>query len=137
LLRQLLAQAGIDTQQVYLTNAVKHFKWQPRGKRRLHAKPSSREIFACRPWLEAEIEAIKPAIIVCLGATAAQSLLGSKFRLTQARGQIQEHASGIPVLATYHPSAVLRAPDDTRAEMRSAMLEDLTAAANFKATTPP
>jgi uracil-DNA glycosylase len=137
LLRQLIEQAGLDLRQVYLTNAVKHFKWQPRGKRRLHAKPSSREIFACRPWLEAEIAALKPDFIVCLGATAAQSLLGNKFRLTKARGQVQESTFGIPVLATYHPSAVLRAPDDDRQAMREALLDDLKIAVTLMASEQP
>ena len=90
LLDQLLEEAGIPRQRVYVTNAVKHFKWTPRGKRRLHGKPNSREIFACRPWLEAELEAIKPDLLVLLGATAAQSLLGKQFRITKRRGQPME-----------------------------------------------
>lgn len=128
LLREVMSKAGIDLHDIYLTNAVKHFKWEPRGKRRLHAKPNSREINACKPWLEAEIDVIQPKIIVCLGATAAQALLGSGFRLIASRGEVQHYAESFPVLATYHPSAVLRAPSETRGEMRQALLDDLTQA---------
>src|SRR5262245_43875637 len=106
---QLLAEAGIDRDEIYVTNAVKHFKWTPRGKRRLHAKPSSREIMACRPWLEEEIAALAPKMLVCLGATAAQSLLGSKFSITRQRGQPFESPWAAWTMATYHPSALLRA----------------------------
>jgi DNA polymerase len=137
LLHQVLDEAGIQPAVVYITNAVKHFKWQPRGKRRLHAKPSSREIFACRPWLEAEIAAIQPDFIVCLGATAAQALLGNKFRLTKARGELQQSAFDIPVLATYHPAAVLRAPRDNRRAMRAALLEDLKQVVELMASERP
>lgn len=134
LLDEVLAQAEIDRREVYVTNAVKHFKWIARGKRRLHAKPTSREAAACRPWLEAELAAIEPEGIVCLGAIAAQSLLGSSFRITRQHGEVVdypgEHAQWI--MATYHPSAVLRAPDrEARAEMRRAMLKDLSAAAKL------
>jgi DNA polymerase len=103
-----------------VTNAVKHFKWEPRGKRRIHAKPSAREVAACRPWLEAEIKVVQPRIIVCLGATAAQALLGSKFRLTEHRGELMENTGWAEfVLNTMHPSAVLRMPDhDSRALAR-------------------
>jgi DNA polymerase len=131
LLREVMAAAGIEMQDIYLTNAVKHFKWEPRGKRRLHAKPNSREINACKPWLEAEIEVIQPKMIVCLGATAAQSLLGRGFRLIASRGEVQHYANSFPVLATYHPSAVLRAPSETRGEMRQALLDDLRQAAEL------
>jgi uracil-DNA glycosylase family protein len=125
LLDELLAEAAIDRSEVYVTNAVKHFKWVARGKRRLHAKPSSRELAACRPWLEAEIEAIEPSLIFCLGATAAQQLLGSAFRLTHEFGKLQHSAEGLPVMASYHPSAILRAPDDSRQTMRRQLLADL------------
>ncbi len=109
LLDQMMEEAGISRQRVYVTNAVKHFKWTPRGKRRLHGKPNSREIFACRPWLEAELEAVKPEILVLMGATAAQSLLGSQFRITKHRGQPFESDWAPWTMATYHPSALLRA----------------------------
>jgi DNA polymerase len=135
LLDELLAEAGIDRQKTYVTNAVKHFKWEPRGKRRLHAKPSSREIAACRPWLEAEIASIEPDLIVCLGATAAQSFLGRDFRITRQRGRILPGGGNARILATYHPSAVLRAPDEeSRGAMRSDMLHDLKVAAAWMAS---
>jgi uracil-DNA glycosylase family protein len=109
LLDEMLEQAGIPRQRVYVTNAVKHFKWTPRGKRRLHGKPNSREIFACRPWLEAELETIKPELLVLMGATAAQSLMGSQFRITRQRGHPFESDWAPWTMATYHPSALLRA----------------------------
>src|SRR6266496_1000470 len=112
LLDQALEEVGIDRSQTYVTNVVKHFKWEPRGKRRIHKKPNAREIAACRPWLEAEIALIKPKIIVCLGATAAQALLGPKFRVSQQRGQFIESTLAPYIVATVHPSAILRAPDD-------------------------
>jgi DNA polymerase len=119
LLNEVMEQVGIPRYEVYVTNAVKHFKWEPRGKRRLHSKPSAREVAACRPWLEAEIKVIKPKMIVCLGATATQSLLGSAFRLTQHRGEVQKESPWAPwVLATVHPSSLLRIPD--AAERRAA-----------------
>jgi uracil-DNA glycosylase len=111
LLDEALAATGLDRKHVYLTNAVKHFKWEPRGVRRLHAKPTAREIRACKPWFEAEIEVIKPRTIVCLGATAAQLLLGSTFRLTKHLGECMRSDWAERVFATYHPSAILRAPD--------------------------
>lgn len=130
LLDEALAAAGIARSDVYLTNAVKHFKWTPRGKRRLHAKPGSREIAACRPWLSAEIEVITPEVIVLLGATAAQSLLGPTFRITRQRGKLLESPLAHWLLATYHPSAVLRAPDeDRRHQMRDELFADLRVAA--------
>jgi DNA polymerase len=107
-----LAEAGIDRKQTYVTNVVKHFKWEPRGKRRIHAKPDSLEILSCRPWLEAEIAVVKPGIVVCLGATAAQAILGRHFRVTQQRGQIFSTALAPRVMATVHPSSILRAPDE-------------------------
>ena len=111
LLDKALADAGIPRKKVFLTNAVKHFKWEPRGKRRIHKKPRVSEIKACRPWLEAELRAVKPDVIVCLGATAAQSVMGPQFKLLQNRGKVLPSPLGQPVLATIHPSAVLRAPD--------------------------
>jgi uracil-DNA glycosylase len=107
-----IAKAGIDRSKVYVTNAVKHFKWEPRGKRRLHSKPSWTEVVACRPWLIEELKLLEPRVVVCLGATAAQSLLGRTFRLTQHRGEFleSEYARGV-VLATVHPSSLLRIPD--------------------------
>ncbi len=112
LLDQALAEAGIDREQVYLTNAVKHFKWKPgNGKRRLHEKPGAREIAACRPWLDAELLVVKPRVLVCLGATAAQALLGRGFKVTQHRGQLLPSPLAPRVMATVHPSSILRAPD--------------------------
>jgi uracil-DNA glycosylase len=107
-----LEEAGIDRKQTYVTNVVKHFKWEPRGKRRIHKKPNASEIAACRPWLEAEIALVKPEVIVALGATAAQALLGPKFRVTKQRGQFIESTLAPYVMATVHPSSILRAPDD-------------------------
>jgi uracil-DNA glycosylase, family 4 len=118
LLERALEQAGIDRGLIYVTNVVKHFKWEPRGKRRIHAKPNPVEVSACLPWLQAEIAAVKPKILVCLGATAAQALLGKQFRVTQQRGEILPSALAPVVMATVHPSSILRAPDATRhAEM--------------------
>ena len=107
-----LEEAGINRQQTYVTNVVKHFKWEPRGKRRIHKKPNSQEINACRPWLEAEIAVIKPQVIVALGATAAQALLGAQFRVTKHRGEFLESTLAPYIMATVHPSSILRAPDD-------------------------
>ncbi len=126
LLRSALVEAGVDIKRVYLTNAVKHFKWEPRGKRRIHKKPNAGEINACRPWLEAEIAALKPKVIVCLGATAAQSLLGRSFRVTQHRGEFVKSALAPHVTATVHPSAILRAPDEaSRHEQERLFIKDL------------
>jgi uracil-DNA glycosylase len=111
LLDKALEDAGIPRDEVYVTNAVKHFSWEPRGKRRIHKKPRASEVKACRPWLEAELRAVKPVILVCLGATAAQSVLGAQFKLTQHRGTMQTSPIAAQVLATIHPSSVLRAPD--------------------------
>jgi DNA polymerase len=108
MLDKALEEVGIDRSQVYVTNAVKHFKWQPRGKRRIHQKPNWTEMTACRPWLEAEIEAVEPRVIVALGATAAQTLLGRQFRVTKQRGELIDSPYG-NVVATIHPSAILRA----------------------------
>jgi uracil-DNA glycosylase family protein len=122
----LLVEAGIDRKRVYLTNAVKHFKWEPRGKRRIHKKPSSVEIAACRPWLDAEIAALAPQVIVCLGATAAQALLGRSFRVTIDHGRFIQSPLATHVLATIHPSAILRAPDEaTRHELEKQFVSDL------------
>ena len=106
-----LVAAGIDRRDVYVTNAVKHFKWAPRGKRRLHVKPNAREIAACRPWLDGELAAVRPELLVCLGAIAAQALLGRSFRVTKQRGQLLPSELAPHVLATVHPSSILRAPD--------------------------
>jgi DNA polymerase len=126
LLDRALVEAGIDRSRAYVTNVVKHFKWVPRGKRRMHSKPGSMEIRACMPWLEAEIELVSPKVIVCLGATAAQALLGASFRVSQQRGTFVQSSLAPYVLATVHPSSLLRAPDEeTReAEMRR-FVEDL------------
>jgi uracil-DNA glycosylase family protein len=134
LLDKCLASAGIDRAEVYITNAVKHFKWEPRGKLRLHKKPNSLEISACRPWLEREIAAVHPRIIVCLGATAAQALLGSQFRLTKHRGEMFPTEYG-PVTATIHPSAILRMPEPAAREAEVASLvDDLRVAAGYATT---
>ncbi len=126
LLDEALEAAGIDRTEVYLTNAVKHFKWEVNGKRRLHAKPSSREIAACQPWIDAEIELVSPRLIVCLGATAAQSLLGRTFRITQRRGVILSLPNSQSILSTWHPSSILRTPDTkSRRRMREELIEDL------------
>lgn len=114
ILDKALIEAGIDRKEVYVTNAVKHFKWEPRGKRRIHKKPNQLEINACRPWLEAEVAVLKPLVIVCLGATAAQSLLGKSFKVTQRRGELIPHDLAHYVVATVHPSSILRAPDEDR-----------------------
>jgi DNA polymerase len=126
LLDKALEEAEIDRSKVYVTNAVKHFKWEPRGKRRIHKKPSMKEINACRPWLDAELETVRPKLIVALGATAAQGLLGSSFRITQAHGKVQEAPGLPPIIATLHPSAILRAQtdEDRHAQMRT-LVEDL------------
>ena len=112
LLDRALADAGIDRSVVYVTNVVKHFKWEPRGKRRIHKKPNAAEIAACRPWLDTEIELVKPSVIVCLGATAAQALIGPSFKVTQHRGEFIPSTLARFVMATVHPSSILRAPDD-------------------------
>jgi len=119
-------EAGIDRTRVYITNAVKHFKWKPQGKRRLHQKPNAAEISACRPWLDSEIALVKPRILVLLGATAAQALLGRDFRVSLQRGQFIERP-GLPLMmATVHPSSILRAPDDESREIEmQAFVQDL------------
>jgi DNA polymerase len=120
-----LEEAGIDRSQVYVTNAVKHFKWQARGKRRIHQKPNWSEIAACRPWLDAELEVIRPRVLVCLGATAAQALLGRDFRVSRQRGELVESDLAENVIATVHPSSVLRADDATREQEYDALVRDL------------
>jgi uracil-DNA glycosylase len=126
LLDKALEEAGIPRSDVYVTNAVKHFKWEPRGKRRIHKKPRASEIKACRPWLEAELRAIKPAVVVCLGASAAQSVLGPHFKLMQHRGEVLPGTltDARHVVATLHPSAVLRAPDSEGRRAAFTMLVD-------------
>lgn len=125
-LGEALEEAGIERRHVYITNAVKHFKWKPQGKRRLHQKPNAAEINACRPWLDAEIALVKPQILVLLGATAAQALLGRDFRVSQQRGQFIERP-GLPLtMATVHPSSILRAPDEETRELEMrAFVQDL------------
>jgi DNA polymerase len=126
LLNKALEEAGIDRKQVYVTNAVKHFKWEPRGKRRIHKKPNGMEITACKPWLEAEIRVLKPEVIVCLGATAAQTLLGKQFRVSILRGEFVPSPFAPHVMATVHPSSLLRAPDaETRRREIRRFVEDL------------
>ena len=126
LLDRALEAAGIDRAAVYVTNVVKHFKWEPRGKRRIHKKPNAGEIAACRPWLDAEIQLVRPRAIVCLGATAAQALLGRQFRVTAHRGELIESPLAPMVLATIHPSALLRAPDaETRRRETERFIDDL------------
>jgi len=111
-----LEDAGIDRTQVYVTNAVKHFKWEPRGKRRIHQKPNSREIAACRPWLEAELRIVRPRLVVAMGATAAQAIFGPGFRVTRERGKVLSSKLAPRVLATVHPSSLLRQPDEESRE---------------------
>jgi DNA polymerase len=126
LLDRALEAAGIDRTTVYVTNVVKHFKWEPRGKRRIHKKPNAAEISACRPWLNTEIELVRPRAIVCLGATAAQALLGRQFKVTAHRGEFIESPLATLVLATVHPSSLLRAPDEeTRRRETTRFIDDL------------
>jgi uracil-DNA glycosylase len=137
LLDKCLDSAGVDRTEVYVTNAVKHFKWEPRGKIRLHKKPNSLEIAACRPWLEAEIAAVRPQLIVCLGATAAQSLLGAQFRLTKHRGEVFPTNYG-SVTATIHPSAILRMPEPAAKDAEIAnLVQDLKVAAEYATARRP
>ena len=126
ILDQALDDAGIDRSTVYVTNAVKHFKWEARGKRRLHKRPDAVEVAACRPWLDKEIELIRPKVVVCLGATAAQALLGRSFKVTKQRGEIFPQEAGHVITATVHPSSILRAPDAaTRESELAAFTADL------------
>jgi uracil-DNA glycosylase len=124
LLDKALVAAGIDRAAVYVTNVVKHFKWEPRGKRRIHKKPNAGEIAACRPWLDTEIALVKPRAIVCLGATAAQALLGRGFKVTAHRGEFVESSLAPIVMATVHPSSLLRAPDDDTRRRETALFTD-------------
>ncbi len=126
ILDDALQQAGIARERTYVTNVVKHFKWEPRGKRRIHAKPNSAEIGACRPWLEAEMAVVHPRVIVCLGATAAKALLGNSFKVSIDRGRFVDSPHAPLVTATVHPSSILREPDsDARREAMRAFVEDL------------
>ena len=126
LLDKALVEAGIDRTRVYVTNVVKHFKWEPRGKRRIHKKPNAGEINACRPWLEAEIQVVKPRAIICLGSTAAQAVIGPKFKVSTQRGTFVESPLAPLVTATVHPSSILRAPsDEARRAETARFIEDL------------
>jgi DNA polymerase len=130
LLERALDEAGIDRRRVYITNAVKHFRFTRRGKRRLHEKPNAAQIRACRPWLDGEIEAVRPRIIVLLGATAAQAVMGPAFRVSKQRGEVLNSPVGVPVVATVHPSSILRAADDeSREAAMSSFIADLRVAA--------
>ena len=130
LLEDALAEAGIDRADTFLTNAVKHFKWTPRGKRRIHQKPNASEVAACRPWVVAELEVVQPRVLVCLGATAAQSLLGRGVRVTRDRGRPLDSSLAPVAFATVHPSSILRAPDaEARRRERALFVDDLRVAA--------
>ena len=135
-LDRALDEAGIDRRQAYVTNVVKHFKWEPRGKRRIHQRPNTEEIRACRPWFEAEVEKVKPRIVLCLGATAAQALISPIFRVTRQHGILFPSAFGPMIAATVHPASILRAPD---AEAREAayigLVEDLRTVAEASVQT--
>jgi uracil-DNA glycosylase family protein len=136
LLDTALGEAGIDRERVFVSNVVKHFKWRPSGKRRLHERPNAAEIRACRPWLDLELEIVQPKLLVCLGATAAQAIIGHDFRITEQRGELMPATTaGPPVMATFHPSAILRArtPEDRERSM-AALVADLTMAAAFVAS---
>jgi len=132
LLDKCLEKAEIDRRKVYITNTVKHFKWEPRGKLRISKKPNMKEIHACRPWLEAELEIVRPELIICLGAVSAQSLLGSAYRITQSHGEIQQAEGFPPIIATLHPSAILRArTEEDRHSVTETLIGDLHRAATF------
>jgi uracil-DNA glycosylase len=132
LLDSALEETGIDRAKTYVTNVVKHFSWEPRGKRRIHKKPNGIEIAACRQWLDSEIALLKPEVIVCLGATAAQTLLGRDFRVTKHRGELMESALAPYIMATVHPSSILRAPDDETRELEMRrFVEDLKKLTKF------
>ena len=130
LLRELLEEVGIAAEDAYVTNAVKHFKWRPAGKRRIHDKPNASEIRACYHWLELELAAVAPELVVCLGATAAQAVFGRAIRIGESRGQLHAVSAGLRALVTMHPSAVLRA-GAARAERRTELLDDLALAARL------
>lgn len=132
LLDKALDAAGIDRNKTYVTNVVKHFKWVPRGKKRIHEKPNAGEIRACFPWFEWELKTVQPKIVVCLGATAAQAILGKQFRVTQQRGQLVASSLAPKVIATVHPSSILRAPDDaTRRQEMQRFIADLKKVAKY------
>jgi uracil-DNA glycosylase family protein len=131
LLDRCLAEAGIERKETYVTNVVKHFKWTPRGKRRMHAKPNAMEIRACRPWVDAEIAVVKPHVLICLGATAARALLGPSFRVTQRRGQLIPSNLAPHVMATVHPSSILRADEEVREVEITRFIADLRKAAKL------
>jgi DNA polymerase len=138
-LDRALAEVGLDRARIYVTNVVKHFKFVLRGKRRIHEKPRTTEVVACRPWLDAEVAAIRPELLVCLGATAASAILGPQFRLLKQRGQFLQTSSGLRALATIHPSAVLRGPDEEgKAKLYAMLVEDLrTVAAALGGASSP
>jgi DNA polymerase len=132
LLDRALEEAGIDRRRVYVTNVVKHFKWIGRGKRRIHEKPNQTEISACSPWIRAEVEVLKPRLIVCLGSTAAQAIISRGFKVTKQRGQVMPSTLGPPAVGTVHPSSILRAPDDeSREHAFAAFVADLRAVAHM------
>ena len=131
LLDRALEAAGVDREHLYVTNAVKHFKWQARGKRRIHQRPNAAEVAACKPWLEAELEAVKPQVLVLLGAVAAQSLLGRDFRVTQHRGELLDSELAEAVTATVHPSSILRGEPAERETNFNAFVDDLTVVAKL------
>lgn len=137
LLDEVLHEVGIARAEVYVTNAVKHFKWKPVGQRRLHQKPTAREAAACRPWLDAELALLRPDFVVALGATAAQSLMGAAFRVTRERGKKFEVPWAGAFVATVHPSSILRAPADARAAERAAFAADLRAVARWLGASAP
>jgi uracil-DNA glycosylase family protein len=130
-LRRALEEIGVDPGRTYMTNAVKHFKWEPRGKRRIHKTPSQIEIVACQPWFAAELDALSPQILVLLGSVAAKSVFGAGFRVTRERGQIHEGPKGLPTMATVHPSSVLRSRDDDRRRAMEEFVRDLAVAARL------
>ena len=125
MLDEALEEVGIDRRRVYVTNAVKHFKWTPKGKRRIHEKPNRAEVAACQHWLDLELQLVKPGLVVALGATAAQALLGPAFRVTKDRGKVLTSPLAARVVATVHPSSILRAPPERRAAERAAFVKDL------------
>jgi DNA polymerase len=135
ILDRALREAGLDRAGVYVTNAVKHFKWVPRGKRRLHQRPDSAEVAACRPWLEAEVRTVGPRLLVCLGATAVQAVLGPSVRVLRDRGRFLPSPLGVTAMPTVHPSSILRAPDSTaREEAYASFVADLRRAAAWLST---
>lgn len=140
LLDEVLEEVGIDRAEVYITNVVKHFKWEAaqRGKRRIHKKPRQSEIEACRPWLDAELKVVKPEVVVCLGASAAQALLGKQFRVTRDRGKLIPSDLAPSLMATPHPASILRAPDsDRREQQRTEFVRDMKKLANLLRGTFP